>query len=94
MTPEKIVAIKKQLRKGEPEGEIREQLVNEGYSNEEIAKAFMPAAYDMRAWYLSFAILFALVGFVLFLTSNSWLLFVFASLLFLAYKREIKRLGK
>ena len=36
MTKEKIAAIQKQLRSGLPEGEIKEELRKEGYTEEEI----------------------------------------------------------
>jgi len=40
---EKVQEIKRLLRKGEPEGEIKEQLKKEGYTEEEISNAIMPA---------------------------------------------------
>ena len=40
MTKEKIAAIQKQLRSGLPEGEIKEELRKEGYTEEEIKQAF------------------------------------------------------
>ena len=54
MNPEKIKEIKKLLRQGIPEGEIREDLKQEGYSDEDVNAVFKPHHYDMRSWYLFF----------------------------------------
>ncbi len=72
ITPEKIKAIKKQLRRGEPEGEIKEQMKVAGYSDDEIAQAFIPHPYDMRAWYLTFAILLLLLGVIVFINTSGF----------------------
>ena len=40
ITEEKIKQIRKQLSKGEPEGEIKNQLRNEGYTEDEIGALF------------------------------------------------------
>ena len=93
ISDEMIKTIKKQLRNGWPEGEIRESLKKEGYSEEDIQKAFIPQRYDMRSWYLFFAITLALIGFVLFLTEDTWLLLLFSALLFWCYYMEIRRLN-
>ena len=91
VSEEKIKEIKKQLRKGIPEGEIKEILKREGYSEENIKQIFKPHKYDMRSWYLSFAILLLIAG-IWNLQNNSLLLFFLSALLFLAYSREVERL--
>lgn len=59
---DKIPAIKKRLRNGEPEGEIREELKREGFTQEQIDLVFQPHRYDMRSWYLVSSIILILVG--------------------------------
>jgi hypothetical protein len=92
ITEEKIKAVKKMLGKGEPEGEIKESLLREGYSKEDIDKAFVPHRYDMRPWYLFFGIVFLLTGVWLLLRKGTWGTLVFPALLFVQYYRETERL--
>lgn len=80
------------LRRGEPEGEIREALQKEGYSKEDIDAAFKPHHYDMRSWYLFFAIAVSLTGLYLFIMNGGVLLLTLGGLLFIAYFYEIRRL--
>ncbi|WP_336513823.1 hypothetical protein [Pollutibacter soli] len=94
ITEEKIKAIRKKIRAGFPEGEMREQLMKEGYSNEDIVKVFAPHYYDMRSWYMFFGIIFSLVGIWLFLNSGNLLLLVLSALIFWQYYREGNRLQK
>lgn len=94
MSPEKLKQIKRDLRSGIPEGEIREDLKQEGYTEEEIIAVFKPHHYDMRSWYLFFGIAISLVGFYLLLTKGSLLILILGLLLFVAYYFEIKRLKK
>jgi hypothetical protein len=93
MTEEKIKEIRKMLRHGVPEGEIRETLKNEGYPKNEIDTIFKPHHYDMRSWYLFFGIVVCLAGLYLFLTNGTLLIFMLGILLFVAYFYEIKRLN-
>lgn len=92
ITEARIREAKKQLRKGFPEGEIKESLKREGYSQEDINLVFTPHKYDMRAWYLTSSIILFMFGFWFFLTNGGILVMVFLGLLFLAYLREQKRL--
>jgi hypothetical protein len=62
MTKEKLQEVRKLLKRGAPEGEVREKLKGEGFTEEEIEQVFQPHKYDMRPWYLTFAILLALIG--------------------------------
>jgi hypothetical protein len=91
---EKIKEIKKQLSKGVPEGEIRADLKEQGYSNEEIEKFFVPHKYDMRSWYLTFAILLFLFGVWYFLNNGGLVFIGLSGLLFFAYYKETERLKK
>jgi hypothetical protein len=93
MTEEKIRKIRKMLRRGIPEGEIKEVLKEEGYSKEDIDKVFQPHQYDMRSWYLFFGIAISLAGFYLFLKNGNILILILGLFLFVAYFAEIKRLG-
>jgi hypothetical protein len=90
ITEEKIKKFRKMVRNGEPQGELIEKLRAEGYSEEEISKIFVAHAYDMRSWYLTFAILFLLVG--LYIANKGLLFLVFSALMFLVYFRETERL--
>ena len=94
ITEEKLFEIKKQLKRGEPEGEIKEKLNREGYSSEEINAVFRPHHYDMRSWYLFFGILVSLTGFYLFLKTGGLLILILGAFLFVAYYYEIKRLKR
>jgi hypothetical protein len=94
ISDDKIKEITKKIRAGIPEGEIKEELTRSGYSNEDVAKAFAPRQYDMRSWYLFFAIILFFAGVWLYLNRNSLLGFILSALLFLQYYREIERLKK
>jgi hypothetical protein len=95
MIPEnKIRVIHQQLKNGEPEGEVREKLKQEGYSEEEIQQVFRPHKYDMRSWYLVFAIVITLAGIYELINGGSFIIILLGGLLFLAYSNELKRLGK
>jgi len=94
MSPEKIKEIKKLIRRGIPEGEIREDLKQEGYSKEEVDTVFKPHHYDMRPWYLFFGIVITLIGLYLFFTNRGMLILILGALLFVAYYYETKRLEK
>ena len=88
ITNEKIAAIKKQLRSGVPEGEIKNDLISEGYLKEDIDKAFAPHKYNMRSGYL-------ISGIILFI---AWLysggdtsLIIFSAAMFSLYYVETQR---
>lgn len=91
LTEEKIAALKKQLKKGMPAGELMQSLKEEGYSEEEIKQVFTPKKYDMRSWYLVFGILFLLIGIVELLSNKRYLFLLFAAIMFAQYYREVKR---
>jgi hypothetical protein len=91
---EKIRILRYMLKNGEPEGEIREKLKQEGYTDEEIQQVFPPHKYDMRNWYLVFAVLISLLGFYILVSTGSFIILLLGGLLFLAYSNELKRLGK
>ena len=93
MTEEKIREIKKMLRQGVPDGEIRETLTEEGYTKDEIDTVFKPHHYDMRSWYLFFGIIVCLAGLYFLFTKRSLLILSLGILLFVAYLYEIKRLN-
>jgi len=93
-TKEKIKEIQRLLTKGVPEGEIKEDLKEQGYSKEDIDKLFLPHKYDMRSWYLTFAITLFLIGLWIFFKNGSLLILILSALLFYAYHREIERLKK
>ena len=91
---EKIRILRHLLKNGEPEGEIREKLKQEGYTEEDIQQVFPPHKYDMRNWYLVFAVLITIAGIYELVNGGSFIILVLGGLLFLAYSNELKRLGK
>ena len=94
MTDAKISEIRNRVRAGVPEGEIKEELIRSGYNNADIAKVFAPHQYDMRSWYLGFAIILFFVGIWLFLDRKVLLALILSGLLFLAVlpgNRKIKK---
>ena len=93
LTEEKIASVKKQLRSGVPEGEIKNDLRKEGYSEDEIKEIFAPVNYDMRSWYLFFGIAFSVAGVIL-LTKWEYglhLMFTGLGLIGLYFNEERKR---
>lgn len=85
ITHEKIQQTKRLLKKGFPEGEIKLQLKEEGYSEEEIKEIFRPKLYDMRSWLLFFGLLFTITGFYLFMQQREWHLMLFGGGLLAAF---------
>lgn len=94
ISKESITKFQLLLQKGEPDGEIREQMKREGYSDEDISKVFVPHRYDMRSWYLTFAIVITVSGIILFSKTGGLLILILGALLFLAYFKELERLKK
>jgi hypothetical protein len=94
ITEEKIKELQKLLRSGVPGGEVKEELIKQGYTNEDIDKVFVPHHYDMRSWYLFFAIILLLAGICLIITRENVLALILSALLFFVYYREIERLKK
>jgi hypothetical protein len=90
LTEEKIKQVRKQLRSGVPQGEIKNELLNDGYSEEEISKIFVPHKYDMRSWYLIFGIVFFIAG-VWFFTM---LLIAASAVMFSLYYLERQKINK
>jgi len=91
MTKEKIAAIQKQLRSGLPEGEIKEELRKEGYTEEEIKQAFPPHKADMRSWYFISGIILTIAGAWRFFVDESLLLLFFGIIMFTLYYAEHRR---
>ncbi len=94
MSTEKISLIKSKLKNGEPEGEIKEQLKREGYSDVEISKAFLAHHYDMRMWYLIFGVLISLFGLYNLIMEKRFLFLILGGVLIYTYFQERKRLRK
>jgi hypothetical protein len=61
ITQEKIAEVKKMLKRGVPDGEIRNELLSEGYTEEDIRVAFVPHKSEMGSWYLIFGIIVSLI---------------------------------
>ncbi len=94
ISQEKIQEIRRLLKKGEPEGEVKEQLLKAGYSKEDIDKVFTPHKYDMRSWYLYFAILVSIGGIYFFAKTGGLIILILGGLLFFAYYKETERLKR
>ena len=94
VTPQKIKEIKKSLRNGVPEGEIKQDLLEQGYSKDDIDKLFTPHRYDMRSWYATFAIILLIIGLWMVFKNGSLLILFLSVLLFYAYYRERERLKR
>ena len=94
LTEEKIKQVRKQLRNGIPQGEIKNDLRREGYSEEDIERIFVAHKPDMRSWYLFFAILFSLIGVYSLLVTGGFLFLLFAAAMFFVYMTEVKRIKK
>jgi hypothetical protein len=62
ITAEKIAVIKKKTKNGYPVGKLKNELINEGYTKEDIAKCFEVHKADMRSWYLVFGIVFSFLS--------------------------------
>jgi hypothetical protein len=62
ITAEKIEEVKKKTKNGYPVGELKNELINEGYTKEDIAKCFEVHKADMRSWYLFFGIVFSFLS--------------------------------
>lgn len=90
ITEEKIKQARKQLRSGIPQGEIKNDLKKEGYTDEDIDQVFVPNKPDMRSWYLCFAIVFFIAGIWFF----SLLLVAASAIMFSLYYVEWKKARK
>jgi len=62
MTEEKIKKIRKQLSGGVPQGELESELINEGYTDEDIRKAFATYSRGKGFWYLTILAGVILIG--------------------------------
>jgi hypothetical protein len=94
ISDEQVKKFQRQLRKGVPDGEIRAQMKREGYSAEDINRVFVPHRYDMRSWYLTFAIVISVAGLIIFSKTGGFIILILGALLFLAYFKEIERLKR
>lgn len=94
ITEEKIKELRKLLKRSVPEGEIRESLIRDGYSKEDIDTVFAPHKYNMKSWYLTFGIILLLLGSYQAITNNGFLLLILSAALFFQYYREVERLKR
>lgn len=94
ISDEKIKAVKKQLRRGEPAGEIRAELEREGYSAEDIEQCFKGHEADMRSWYLVFGFAFFIIGVWMFFRNGGLLFFIFSAAMFYQYYMAEKKAKK
>ncbi len=85
LTEEEIKIINKRISRGEPEGEIRNELLLAGHSQADIDELFKPKPYDMRSWLLFFGIVITLFGLYLLMQQGSLLILILGSLLLWQY---------
>ncbi|MEO6542364.1 MAG: hypothetical protein ABIN74_15285 [Ferruginibacter sp.] len=91
ITEEKIKQARKQLRSGIPQGEIKNDLRKEGYTDEDIDKVFVAYKPDMRSWYLFFAIVFFIAGIWLFTLSLVAASAIMFSLYYVEWRKARKK---
>ncbi len=94
ISEEKIKQVKKQLRAGVPEGEIKNSLLEEGYSEEDLENIFVAHKPDMQSWYLISAILFLIFGLYNIIVNSSLLFLIFSGTMFVVYYLELVRIKK
>ena len=94
ISAERIKQVQKQLRSGVPQGEIKNELLAEGYTEEDMDKIFVAHKPDMRSWYLFFAILFFVIGLYRITVNGSLLFLLFAAGMFAVYYLETIRIKK
>jgi hypothetical protein len=96
LTEEKMKEIRQLLSKGVPEGELKNQLVSQGYTDQDIKKIFAPHKYDMRSWLLFFSIVifFAALYFLITGTGHPLVLLLLAVFLFYEYYMLNKKYKK
>jgi hypothetical protein len=93
MMDEKKDIIRKKIKNGFPEGEIKMQLQKEGLTEEEIKEIFSGPKKDMRYWYLTWAIIILLLAIYMYLKTGlvSLLFFGFSGLLFYEYYKAQRK---
>lgn len=91
ITEGKIKQFRKRLRKGEPEGELKNELRELGFTEEDMAQIFVAHKPDMRSWYLFFAVLFLLIGLYRMMANRGILFLLFSAGMFYVYWVEHKR---
>lgn len=91
MDTQKMLEVRKKIKKGYSVGEIQNELRKEGYSEEEIQACIEVKQYQMASWYLVFGLLFSLCGFYLLIENNSWLLLSGGVVLLSFYYSELQK---
>lgn len=95
MTDDEKEKIRKEIKQGFPEGEIKMQLQKQGLTEEEIKEIFTVQKGDMRSWYLISAILVLILAILIFSKTGmiSLLFFGLSGLLFYEFYKA-QRLEK
>lgn len=95
ITEEKIQEARRRLKRGVPQGEIENDLRNEGYTDSDIQKIYVPFNSSvMRSWYLLFGIVFLLAALWSSIASKeffSLILIVAAVILLSMFYKETKK---
>jgi hypothetical protein len=93
MTEDEKEKIRKKIKQGFPEGEIKMQLQEEGLAEDEIKEIFTLQKGDMRPWYLTSAILILILALYIFFKTAmiSLLFFGLSGLLFYEYYKAQRK---
>jgi hypothetical protein len=94
ITEEQVGQFQKKLKRGAPDGEVREEMLKLGYTADDIGKVFRPKPYDMRSWYMSFGLLVTGAGLFLLITRQNFLILLLGVLLLMQYYREEQRIKR
>jgi hypothetical protein len=71
MTIENKKAIKNKIKKGYPIGELKSELIKEGFTEAEINEVVGIYKPDMKSWYFIFGLLFCLFSVLLFVMDKA-----------------------
>lgn len=95
ISEEKIKELRQSIKNGVPAEEIRERMLRDGYTEEDIKLVLAPKQYDMRPWFFCAAVLCFLVAFYKVVThQKSFLMFAFAGVFYAFFEKERKRVAK
>jgi hypothetical protein len=92
---EKQILLKKKIKNGYPIGELKQKMLEEGFTLKEINDCIGVNKADMRSWYLFFGVTFFVGGIWLVVNGYTYKL-MSASILLLAlyYRENLKRNNK
>jgi hypothetical protein len=87
---DKQKSLKKKISKGYPIGELKEELLADGFSLEEINECIGVGKADMRSWYLFFGASFFILGIWIIMNNGNYILMVAGCILLMLFLKENK----